>query len=93
VRTAVIELVIAAVFLGAVVATGVSLVATKHESRRLYQEREGLRREEDRLQDDWSALELEVATLAAHARIDTVARGELGLIEPGAGRVYVEVGP
>lgn len=88
-----IELSVVFCLLAGIVATGVSLVKTTHESRLLFQELEDLRREEDRLQDDWSALELEVATLAGHASIDRVARDELGMIEPGEGRIYVELVP
>ena len=88
-----LEVLLALVLLAGVVATGVALVTTEHESRRSFQELEALRREQDRLHDDWTALRLEVSTLAGHAEIDRFAREELGLVEPGASQVYVEVVP
>jgi cell division protein FtsL len=50
-----------------------------------------LRLEHDRLQDDWYALTLEASHLLGHARIDEVARDELGLVDADQHRVYVEV--
>lgn len=84
------EIAFAVVLLAGVVGTGVGLVTTTHESRHLFQELELLRREQDRLQDDWSALQLEVSTLAGHARIDMIAREDLGLVEPDARWLYME---
>jgi cell division protein FtsL len=92
-RLAVLQIALAVVLLGGIVSTGIALVATTHESRRLFRELELLRREQDRLQDDWSALTLEVSHLAGHARIDEIARDELGLVEPDERRRYVEVVP
>ncbi|HUF74295.1 MAG TPA: cell division protein FtsL [Gammaproteobacteria bacterium] len=92
-RLAILEIMLAVVLLGGIVSTGMALVSTTHESRRLFREVELLRREQDRLRDEWSALTLEVSHLAGHARIDEIARDELGLVEPDAGRLYVEVAP
>jgi len=90
-RRTLIETAIAAGLVAAIVATGAAMVTTKHESRRLFQELELLRAEEDRLQDDWSALRIEVHTLASHSRIDEFARGDLGMVDPDARREYVEL--
>ena len=76
---------------GGAVATGATLVMTTHESRRLFAELEELRREQDRLQDDWSALRIEASQLADHAKIDRLARDEFGMVEPVANSRYVEV--
>ena len=92
-RLAVLEIALAIVLLAGIIGTGISLVSTTHESRRLFRELELLRREQDRLRDEWSALTLEVSHLAGHARIDEIARQELGLIEPDEHRLYVEVAP
>jgi len=77
--------------LAGIVATGAAMVRTTHEARSLFRELEALRLEQDRLRGDWSALQLEVGTLAGHARIDGFARSELGMIEPGENMRYVEV--
>ena len=81
-KRAVAETAAAVALVAALIGTGIELVAVKHEWRSLFQERELLRAEEDRLQDEWSALWIEVHTLAGHARIDEIARDELGMVEP-----------
>ena len=87
----VLEVALVVVLVAGIVATGVELVTTEHESRRQFQELESLRREQDRLHDDWTALRLEVSTLAGHAEIDRIAREELGLVDPEQRQVYLEV--
>jgi len=77
--------------LACIVGTAAEIVTTVHRSRGLFQELEALRREQDRLQGDWSALQLEVSSLTAHARIDTKARNELGMVDPGQQLRFVEV--
>lgn len=84
------EMTFAVILVAGVVATGITLVATIHESRSLFQEHEALKREQDQLDDDWSALQLEASTLAGHARIEGIARNEIGLIEPDERRVFVK---
>lgn len=81
---------VASVLAACIVATGLALVTTTHESRALFQELQALQREQDRLQGDWSALQLEVSTLAGHARIDVLAREKLGMVDPGPQLRYVE---
>ena len=80
----------ALLLLGGVVASGVALVTTIHQSRGLFQEREELRSEQDRLQDDWSALSIEVGRLAGHARIDQIAREDMGFVDPPPAGLYTE---
>lgn len=87
------EIAAAAILVAGIVGTGIALVTTKHESRLLFQELESLRGEHDRLLDDWSALQLEVSTLGAHAKIDRLAREELGMVEPRAHWLYPETQP
>jgi cell division protein FtsL len=77
--------------LAGIVATGALLVTTTHESRLLFRELEALRREHDRMRGEWSALQLEVSTLAAPSAIDDRARRELGMVDPGQRLEYVEV--
>lgn len=87
------QLICACLLLAGVVATGIALVVTTHESRRLFQELESLRSEADRLQDDWSALSIEVSQLAGHARIDRIAREDMGFVDPSPERLYAENKP
>ena len=89
-KRGIVEVAVVAVLTAGIVGTGVLLVTTTHESRRLFRELEALKREQDRLQDDWSALTLEVSTLAGHSRIDELARSELGMVEPGGRLRFVQ---
>jgi cell division protein FtsL len=85
---------LAAVALGlVVVASGVALVAAKHESRRLFAELEELKREKDRLQIDWGRLQIEQSTWATHARIESLAREKLALGEPNDDQVVIVAEP
>ena len=76
-----------------IVATAAEQVRTVHESRSLFRELEALKREEDRLLDDWSALKIELGRLTNPAGIDRQARQELGFVEPGERIRFVEVRP
>lgn len=71
------------------VASAVALVYTKHESRKLFVELEGLTRERDELNIEWGQLQIEQSTWATHARIERVAREELSLVRPEATDIYV----
>ncbi|MDB5969573.1 MAG: ftsL [Hydrocarboniphaga sp.] len=64
------------------------VVYVKHQNRLLTTEVERLRTERDRLDMEGSQLQLEEAALAHHARIETLARDQLGMSEP---RDYVVV--
>ena len=65
-----------------------AVVRVKHENRLLTTQIERLRQDHDRLEMEWSQLQLEEAALAHHARIETLARSQLGMAEP---RDYVVV--
>jgi cell division protein FtsL len=82
---------LALLLLAGIVATGALLVTTTHEARLKFRELEGLRREHDRMRGEWSALQIEVSTLAAPSTIDDFARRELGMVDPGQRLEYVEV--
>jgi cell division protein FtsL len=80
----IVPLVLAAVVVGSALA----VVRTKHENRALVTQLEQLRAERERLQMEWAQLQLEEATLGHHARVDRIAREQLGMTEP---RDYVIV--
>lgn len=86
-----VTVLMALLLLAGIVATGAALVTTTHASRILFRELEALRREHDEMLGEWSALQLEVSTLAAPSRIDDIARRELGMVDPGQRLQYVEV--
>lgn len=72
----------------AVLVSALAVVHTKHENRALVNELDGLRKERERLEIEWAQLQLEEATLGHHARVEKIAREQLGMTEP---RDYVIV--
>lgn len=72
----------------AVFVSALAVVRTKHENRALVSELEKRRGEQTRLEMEWAQLQLEEATLSHNARVDRIAREQLGMTEP---RDYVIV--
>ena len=77
------------VFAVVCVLTSMALVYTKHESRKLFVELEGLTHERDDLNIEWGQLQIEQSTWATHARIERVATDDLSLVRPEAAEIYV----
>ncbi len=71
------------------VLSAMALVYTKHESRKLFVELEGLTHERDELNIEWGQLQIEQSTWATHARIEQVATEDLALVRPEATDIYV----
>ncbi len=65
-----------------VLASALGVIRIKHENRALTSELERAREERERLQVEWSQLQLEEAALSNHARIERAARENLGMSEP-----------
>lgn len=65
-----------------VLTSGIAAVYAKHQSRKLFVELQALTAERDRLDLDWGRLELEASTQANHARVEQLARSELGMRLP-----------
>lgn len=73
-------------------AIGISAIAAvyaRHESRRLFSELQKQEARRDLLNIDWGRLQLEQSTWATHARIERMAREELGMIVPGPEQLLV----
>lgn len=70
------------ILLLAVLASAIGVVWTRHESRVLFVQLTRLQSERDELNVDFGRLELEQATWADPARVDAVARGQLGMVAP-----------
>lgn len=79
------------VFIFAVVCvlSATALVYTKHESRKLFVELEGLTQERDNLNIEWGQLQIEQSTWAQHARIEQVAKDDLSLVRPATTEIFV----
>ncbi len=65
-----------------VVASAAWVASTRHQARQLFIELEALNRERDRLQVDWGRLQLEQSAWAAHPRVESLARDDIGLDLP-----------
>ena len=76
------ELLVCVLLAVAVVASAIGVASTRHQARQLFIELEALNRERDRLQVDWGRLQLEQSAWAAHPRVESLARDELGLSQP-----------
>lgn len=89
-RTLILQLVLAAL----VFASAVGVVLARHEARQAFIEYQAELSARDGLNLEWTQLQLEQATWATQARIETAAHERLGMIRPGPDRiVHVEVGP
>ena len=75
-----------------VLASAVAAVYAKHENRKLFMELQALTEERDRLEVDWSRLQIEQSAWSTHARVEQLARGEMGMRSPAAEELRV-VGP
>lgn len=74
-----------------VLASAVGVVATKHQSRKLFVELERLTVERDELNIDWGRLQLEQSTWSTHGRIEQVAHERLHMRLPGAAEIRIVV--
>ncbi|MDH3614999.1 MAG: cell division protein FtsL [Gammaproteobacteria bacterium] len=77
------------VFTVVCVLSAIALVYTKHESRKLFVELEGLTHERDGLNIEWGQLQIEQSTWAQHARIEQVAIEDLALVRPETTEILV----
>jgi len=75
--------------LALLVACAVSLVTSRHQARKLFVEL-GREQEQSRAYDvEYGQLQLEQSTWATPGRIEKVAREQLKMQAPGAGRIQV----
>ena len=64
-----------------------SAVAANHRARKLYTELEAVQKRMRDLDVEWGQLQLEQSTLAAHVRVEKVAREKLGMKPPVPGQI------
>lgn len=65
-----------------VMASAVAAVYAKHENRKLFMELQALTEERDRLEVEWSRLQIEQSTWSTHARVEQLARGDMRMRSP-----------
>ena len=68
-------------------ACALSAVGANHRARKLYTELEAVQKRMRDLEVEWGQLQLEQSTLAAHVRVEKVAREKLGMKPPAPGRI------
>lgn len=77
-----------------VMVSGITLVTKRYQSRTLFIQHEQLQLVAEELDVNWRHLQSERSELARNARIDQLARGELGLTPVDVSRtVYVQGQP
>ncbi|MDH5611653.1 MAG: cell division protein FtsL [Gammaproteobacteria bacterium] len=67
--------------------SAVLLVYSKHQSRKLFVELQGLKHQVDELNTEWGQLQLEQSAWSGHGRIEQVARERLSMVMPSAEEV------
>jgi cell division protein FtsL len=72
-----------------VAASAVAVVYVKHEARRVFSESQELVRERDRLNVEWSMLQLEEAAWSTHGRIERLARERLNMRLPSRADIVI----
>jgi len=80
---------LAAVLAMLVLVSGILLVYSTHESRRLFSELEQLNSQSDALHAEWGQLQLEQGAWATHGRVERVARERLDMKLPGSDEVIL----
>ena len=76
-KTVLLILLGAAVFFSAI-----EVVIARHETRKLFVEIQAQEKQRDNLNEEWGRLQLEQSTWATDARIESVSKTELHMIEP-----------
>ncbi len=66
----------------AVFFSAVKVVIARHDTRKLFVEIQKLEKDRDSLNEEWGRLRLEQSTWATDARIESVSKTELHMIEP-----------
>lgn len=72
-----------------VVGSALTVVYTKHESRKLFIELQDLKKEQDKMDIEWGRLQLEQSTWATYGRVEKIARKRLGMHIPSSDEVVI----
>lgn len=70
-----------------VMASAISVVYSKHLSRKMFVELQRINKSIDELNVEWGQLQLEEGAWSDHARLEKVARTKLNMILPGINSV------
>lgn len=72
------------------VVCALAVIQSQHRARTYFVELERLKKQAHGLDEQWGQLQLEQSTWANPARVDAIARTQLGLIPPAHDRVRIE---
>lgn len=75
------------------VVCGLLTVNSAHRARTVYSELDQEQKRARQLDVEWGQLQLELSTVAAHPRIEKIARERLGMHPPKAGEIFVLEAP
>lgn len=78
-KTVLFSLLVLSVFV-----SGLYVVISQHQSRKLFVEIQSLEKKQASLNEEWTRLLLEQSTWATDSRIESVSRNELNMVAPGA---------
>ncbi len=80
-------LILQAVLAALVFASAIGVVVARHEARQAFIEHQSGLQQRDALNLEWTQLQLEQATWATQARIETAARERLDMVRLGPERI------
>ncbi|MET0345055.1 MAG: cell division protein FtsL [Casimicrobiaceae bacterium] len=80
---------ISLILLGALIVCALSLVTSRHDARRLFVELEREQARARQLETEYGQLQLEQSTWGMPARVEKIARENLRMLLPPAGRVEI----
>lgn len=66
----------------AVFFSAMKVIIARHDTRKLFVEIQDLEKNRDNLNEEWGRLQLEQSTWATDARIESVSKMELQMVEP-----------
>jgi len=73
---------VTAVLVAGLIGSALGTVWTKHQSRKLFMQLSALMEERDRLEMDWSRLQMEQSAWSAHGRVEDLARNQMRMRNP-----------
>jgi cell division protein FtsL len=72
-----------------VVASAVTCVYARHESRSQFSQLQSLIAQRDALEVDWGRLQIEQSTWSTHSRVERLARKKMRMRNPAPGEILV----
>ena len=80
-------LVVVAILILAIMSSAISVIYSKHQSRKLCVELQKLDKQIDELNIEWGRLQLEQSTWSSHGRVEKIARNKLHMTLPKANEI------